>query len=88
MPSTNRIPDRAYGKLIIDFEEQKTIKQFLNNKAPGFDKIVIIQRSTCQKKAIVQIIYVINSVLKTQYFPDSWKRVVIIPIRKAGKEPT
>lgn len=89
MPSTNRIPNRAYGKLFTDFEElRKIIKQLPNNKAPGLDEIANITLKNLPKKAVVQIMYIINAVLKIQYFPDSWKQAVIIPIRKAGKEPT
>lgn len=64
------------------------IRNLPKKKAPGNDNIdnqIIKNLST---KAVVQLMYIINAILKTGYFPDNWKLATIIPIPKPGKDHT
>lgn len=69
-------------------EIQQIIKTLPNNKAPGMDKINNKLIKNLPKKAVVQLMYIINGILQTGYFPDKWKIAVVIPIPKPGKDLT
>ncbi|GFX55587.1 RNA-directed DNA polymerase from mobile element jockey [Trichonephila clavipes] len=45
-------------------------------------------RSTKTQSVIIQIINIINNILKVGYFPQLWKTASVIPILKPGKDPT
>lgn len=69
-------------------ELRSIIKKLPTKKAPGHDNIdnrIIKNLST---KAVVQLMYIINAILKTSYFPEIWKMAVIVPIPKPNKELT
>lgn len=59
-----------------------------NNKAPGHDEIEYILLKNLPKKAVVQITYIINSIIEQQKYPSEWKKSIIIPIHKTGKNKT
>lgn len=65
------------------------IKSFINNlankKSPGVDGIDDKLLKNLSKKAVVQLMYIINSIIKHQHWPMSWKQAMIIPIPKLGK---
>lgn len=73
-------------KLATPKEIQQIIKLLPNNKAPGMDKICNKLIKNLPKKAVVQLMYIINAILITGYFPDKWKIAVVIPIPKPGKD--
>lgn len=62
------------------------IQKLPNRKAPGSDGIdnkIIKNLST---KAIVQLMYIVNAILKPSHFPEQWKLAVIVPIPKPNKD--
>lgn len=75
-------------KLTNPTEIKSIIKKLPSKKAPGHDNLdnkIIKNLST---KVIVQLMYLINAVLKTNYFPETWKLALIIPIPKPLKDIT
>ena len=84
---TKMIPDRqTMEKLICRPNEiLEIIKKLANKKAPGPDEISNILLKRLPLKTIVQLTYIINSILKLQHFPSAWKQAIIIPILKPGK---
>lgn len=68
-------------------EIKDIIKNLPYNKAPGPDSIPNILLKNLPRKVIVQINYIINSIIKYQYYPKSFKLATVIPIQKPGKQP-
>lgn len=82
------IPPRKLAKLIISPSAlQKIIKNNPNLKAPGPDNIPNLVLKNLPKKTLTQLSYLINSILRTQYYPESWKVGIVIPILKPNKPP-
>lgn len=75
-------------KLTNPKEVQTIIKELPSHKAPGADKIENRLLKNLPRKTIVQIMYLINGMLKIGYFPNNWKTAIIIPIPKPGKDHT
>lgn len=83
------IPERKQMKYLTDANEIKTTaKTFSNDKAPGEDEITYRVIKNLSNKAFTQLTSIINAIIKQQYFPSTWKRAVIIPIAKPGKDVT
>lgn len=61
------------------------IKKLTTNKAPGPDLIENKIIKSLPRKTIVQLTYIINSIIRLNYFPDNWKTATIIPILKPNK---
>lgn len=77
------------GKILTNPEELiNKIAKLKNNKAPGDDGIVNLAIKNIPRKAICQLMYIINATIKLQYFPSVWKIATIIPIHKPGKDST
>lgn len=86
---TYPIPPRVMEKLLVNPKEiYDILKTFPNNKAPGPDGIPYRLLKNLPQKAIVQLMHIINSILRLQYFPMQFKRTLVIPIRKPGKDPS
>lgn len=64
------------------------IRSFSNNKAPGPDGISYLLLKKLPRKAQVQLLYLINAIVRIQYFPIAWKEAIVIPIYKVGKDAT
>lgn len=67
-------------------EVETIIKELPNNKAPGPDQIDNKLLKNLPKKTLVQLMYIINGILKTGHYPINWKTSLIIPIPKPGKD--
>lgn len=67
-------------------ELSKIMQKLPNNKAPGEDTIDYKLLKNLPIKAIVQLTYIINAIMKLQKYPQKWKHSIIIPIQKKGKE--
>jgi hypothetical protein len=66
-------------------EIKQKIKLLPNKKAPGEDEIPNIILKNLPQKAIVQINYIINAIIRLQHFPQTWKNAIVIPIPKTTK---
>jgi hypothetical protein len=69
-------------------EIRNIIKYLPNNKATGPDNIPNKVIKNLSKKALVQLHYIINSIIKLQHFPKQWKIATVVPIPKQNKDPT
>lgn len=67
-------------------EVKKAVKKTAPLKALGLDNIQAKALRNLPQKALIQLYYIYNSCLKFQYFPVEWKKAIIIPIPKAGKD--
>lgn len=63
------------------------IKKIKLGKAPGYDGILPIFVRFLPGKAWILLARIINSIFSLRYFPTYWKKAVIIPILKPGKDP-
>lgn len=54
-------------------------------KAPGRDNIQNIVLKHLPRKALVQLLYIINQMFRNSYFPPSWKKADILAFQKPGK---
>lgn len=74
-------------KFLTNPKEVKAIIQKLPlSKAPGPDNIDNKLIKNLSKKAIVQLHYIINSIITLQHWPTKWKHAITIPILKPGKD--
>lgn len=76
----------AYKYYTNPKELAEEIKKLPSRKAPGTDNIQNIILKNIPKKAIVQIMYIINASLKLAHFTTHWKTGLITPILKPGKK--
>lgn len=73
--------------LLTNPTEIKTIVKTLpSKKAPGEDKILNILLKKLPSKSYVQLSYILNSITKLQYFPNNWKKSIVIPVKKPNKK--
>lgn len=66
-------------------ELKDLIKKLPNNKSSGLDGVDNRLLKNLPKKATVQLMYIINAILMLSYWPNSWKKSLVIPIPKKGK---
>jgi hypothetical protein len=66
----------------------KAIKGIKFGKSPGPNGIPKRVLRHLPKRAITTLTKVLNAVLRMQYFPPVWKHARVLPILKAGKDPT
>ena len=64
------------------------VKSFKNYKAPGIDAVMSITVKQLPKEAFQFLAKVFNKCLEFCHFPTLWKEAKIIPILKAGKDPS
>lgn len=80
--------NRSYVWLTNPREISEIIKKLPNHKAPGIDQIDNKMIKNLPRKAIVQLMYIINAVLINGYYPVKWKTAIVVPISKLGKDLT
>lgn len=95
---TIRLVNRSYNQVLTQDINKSTIKLVSNEeltdiikklkpkKAPGLDGIQNIILKNLNKKAKVQLIYILNACLKLSYFPSQWKKAKVLPFKKPGKD--
>lgn len=66
-------------------EIKNIIKKANNRKTPGADGISNIALKNIPTKTLVQLTNIINSIIKTNYFPTKWKTATVVPLPKPGK---
>lgn len=65
---------------------KRIIKQIRPYKAPGYDGIQPKHLKKLTQKILAQLYYLYKECIDKNYFPKIWKKAIIIPIRKPGKE--
>lgn len=80
--------NQATIQLTSPRELEIVIKQLPNNKAPGSDQVDNKLLKNLPRKTKVQLMYIINGILKIGYYPKMWKNAAVIPIPKPGKDLT
>ncbi|GBM60288.1 putative RNA-directed DNA polymerase from transposon X-element [Araneus ventricosus] len=66
----------------------KYIRKVNIHKAPGSDGITNNMLKNLPIITLIKIIHIINDIFKHQYFPNSWRVAIVVPILKPGKDPT
>lgn len=61
------------------------IKCLKNSKSPGSDKLNNKLLKNLPRKALIYLTILFNGCFKLSYFPDQWKKAVVIPIAKPNK---
>ncbi|GBP00744.1 Probable RNA-directed DNA polymerase from transposon X-element [Eumeta japonica] len=64
------------------------IKNLNPKKSPGRDKITNTMIVNLPSVALKTILFIFNSMLRTGYFPSTWKQSEIVMISKPGKDVT
>lgn len=83
---TYHIRKHILSKLLTTPAElSKYIRALSNRKSPGPDNIDSKLIKNLSKKGIVQLVYIINAILKLQHFPTSWKTATVVPVPKPNK---
>lgn len=67
---------------------QKSVNNLNIKKAPGGDGINAKMIKQLPFSVLKIILFIFNSILRTGYFPISWKKSEIVMIPKPGKNPT
>lgn len=78
--------DCSKVKLTKPNEIVEIIKKLPNQKAPGIDEIDNKMIKNLPKKAIVQLMYIINAILLLGHYPQQWKMAIVAPIPKPNKD--
>ncbi|GFX55666.1 RNA-directed DNA polymerase from mobile element jockey [Trichonephila clavipes] len=63
------------------------VQRIKPKKSPGLDQISNRMLKNLPLKFLLFITFLINQLFKNNYFPDSWKTAVVIPILKPDKNP-
>ncbi|GFU94696.1 probable RNA-directed DNA polymerase from transposon X-element [Trichonephila clavipes] len=63
------------------------VQRIKPKKSPGLDQISNRMIKNLPLKFLLFITLLINQIFKNNYFPDSWKTAVVIPILKPNKNP-
>lgn len=88
LSKTHLIPSSILAKQLTTPNEIKTILKTLpNDKAPGHDDIDYKLLKNAPQKVIIQLLYLVNAIIRLQHWPSNWKQAIVIPIPKPGKNP-
>lgn len=83
-----QIPKRKLSTYLTNAEElKKLVKTLRNGKLPRADEICYIFLINISKKAICQLTYIINAILRLQHYPTKWKNATVVLTAKPGKDP-
>lgn len=83
------IPPRINSMFLSEVSEneiKKSIHQMQSNKAPGCDGITTNALKVCADYIAAPLSYLINLSFSTGKRPQHFKRAVVVPIHKSGKE--
>lgn len=73
------------SSFITPKELKDIIRKLPNKKSPGADGIRSEMLKNCSRKTIVALVYIFNACVVLSYFPEAWKKAIVIPVRKPGK---
>lgn len=77
------------SNLLTNFDEVKgIIFRLKNNKSPGIDRVSNRAIKNLPSSGIIQLVLIINAIIRFAYFPTEWKISKIISIPKPGKTLT
>lgn len=83
------VQDRVIDPLKIRLPALKAVISDLKlRKSPGSDKITNTMIINLPNSALRTVKFIFNSMLRTGYFPSSWKQSEIVMIPKPGKDVT
>lgn len=83
------VQQRVFDPLKIRLPALKAVISDLNpKKSPGSDKITNTMIINLPNSALRTVMFIFNSMLRTGYFPSSWKQSEIVMIPKSGKDVT
>lgn len=75
-------------KKVSGFELKNYFRKTKNNKAPGPDRISNFVLKHLPSKALKILAEAFNACFKLSYFPNQWKKALILVFAKAGKDLT
>lgn len=87
LPAVDAIPS-INGISIAKKELINAIKELNVKKSPGRDLITGQMIKELPATAVMHLLHILNAIIRTGFFPYSWKISQIIMIPKAGKDPT
>ncbi|KAI5749884.1 hypothetical protein M8J76_011129 [Diaphorina citri] len=80
--------DDNYEQLYTNRNEVQTIiSKLKNTKAPGEDGIQGIILKKLPDSLLEVFVDILNSAIRNDYFPSTWKNANVIPIHKPNKDP-
>lgn len=75
---------------IPSLTEEETLRAIFNTKegtSPGHDDVEYKMLKLLPAEGITYVTKLFNAIVQTQCFPTTWKRAVVIPLPKEGKDP-
>lgn len=69
-------------------EIKNDIKKLNHKKAPGIDLITATMLKELPQKGLLNLLYIVNAIIRLEYWPKSLKQAQIIMLPKPGKNPT
>lgn len=92
-PITEKVSTYMSDKIIescipITLMEVEEVCKHLKNSSPGEDGIANTMIKKFPRGLIIEMLEVFNSSWTSGYVPEEWKRGIICPILKPGKDPT
>ncbi|KAK9717109.1 zinc finger associated protein [Popillia japonica] len=95
---TKRMVDQSWNEvkrwgtvepqLASEEEIQAIIKGMSSKKAPGEDNIPNRAMKTMGVKPVAELTRIVNACLQFSFFPNKWKRALIVTLPKGEKDPT
>ena len=74
-------------KPLILKEINNEIKKLNHKKAPGIDLIPATMLKILPQKGLLNLLYILNAIIRLEYWPKSLKQAQIIMLPKPGKTP-
>lgn len=78
--------DTSNPQTVTVQEVSNVIKNLKNGKSPGHDNITNKMIKNFGYPAITLLTHIFNYCLKFHYFPLQWKKAIVVPIKKPGKD--
>ncbi|XP_049871583.1 RNA-directed DNA polymerase from mobile element jockey isoform X2 [Pectinophora gossypiella] len=87
MPYPSSFPHHAFNNPFSNVELRSAL-EYLRDSSPGVDGIPYSFLKKAGQYTKTLYLLLINKFFETAYVPESWKRQIIIPILKPGKDPS
>ena len=68
-------------------EIKKEIAKLNHKKAPGIDHITATMLKELPQEGLLNLMYILNAIIRLEYWPKSLKQAQIIMLPKPGKNP-